>query len=636
MSEGKSLLQYVPFESCVDPTFWHKFAQLKLDVDKLEEKVRPVWGYYSYNYNRMVNVDCTSFNKEFGVHSNFWIAKGYQLNTNTLESFKNLDKVKFLEDYGKIIKEDVKSGEAAANPSTLATFILITFADLKKYHFYYWFGFPASSKPVCHLQSAAEELNKSLSEEQINLLYEKHGELPLDQQGFFGVSIKDSVLSLHSLKEMLDIIRAEDSVHEYHWGFVDPCDDPQRPGWPLRNLLLLVYLQCPNLREETLSVICLRKRGKSIVLRINFEGAEEIVDEKWIGWELNTRAKFGPRFVDLSSNMNPVKLAEESVDLNLRLMKWRLAPDLDLASVKTTSCLLLGSGTLGCSVARALLAWGVETITLVDNGTVSYSNPVRQSLFTFEDCQRETNKAEAAAAALKQIFPGVKSRGVKLTISMPGRGVNDIDSVAELEKLISEHDVVFLLTDTRESRWLPTLLAAKHNKVAITAALGFDTYLVLRHGMAASSQRLGCYFCNDVTAPGNSTQDRTLDQQCTVTRPGVSHIAAALAVELMVSLVQHSERGAAGSDSSSCLGQLPHSIRGFLSTYSQMMPSTPAFSQCTACSTKVVKEYENRGLEFLKDVFMRTEYLEELTGLSELQKATDFSEILEFSDDEEM
>lgn len=63
MSEGKSLLQYVPFESCVDPTFWHKFAQLKLDVDKLEEKVRPVWGYYSYNYNRMVNVDCTSFNK---------------------------------------------------------------------------------------------------------------------------------------------------------------------------------------------------------------------------------------------------------------------------------------------------------------------------------------------------------------------------------------------------------------------------------------------------------------------------------------------------------------------------------------------------------------------------------------------
>lgn len=30
-------------------------------------------------------------------------------------------------------------------------------------------------------------------------------------------------------------------------------------------------------------------------------------EEKWTGWETNERSKFGPKFVDLSSNMNPTK-----------------------------------------------------------------------------------------------------------------------------------------------------------------------------------------------------------------------------------------------------------------------------------------------------------------------------------------
>ena len=37
--------------------------------------------------------------------------------------------------------------------------------------------------------------------------------------------------------------------------------------------------------------------------------------------------------------------------------------------------------------------------------------------------------------------------------------------VAKLEELIDGHDAVFLLMDTRESRWLPTVIGAVKNKV---------------------------------------------------------------------------------------------------------------------------------------------------------------------------
>ncbi|PIO57164.1 ThiF family protein, partial [Teladorsagia circumcincta] len=132
--------------------------------------------------------------------------------------------------------------------------------------------------------------------------------------------------------------------------------------------------------------------------------------------------------------------------------------------------LIFGAGTLGSNIARCLLAWGVKKITFVDNSFVSYSNPVRQSLSEFADAREARGKAETAAAALRRIYPSVEAEAVLLTVPMPGHTVGAseeadvVRNVETIEKLVSTHDVVFLALDSREARWLPTVLASKHGK----------------------------------------------------------------------------------------------------------------------------------------------------------------------------
>lgn len=326
--------------------------------------------------------------------------------------------------------------------------------DVKKFVFYYWFAFPAFSWPSSvglransSSSSFSTPLKDILSEAEVTSLEtvfqestDYHGKMYflicLNQQSDSqGDQEERHRVILHSIQKYKEAL----ATYKRVWiTFADASTSADIPGWPLRNILSMIamkYLELDTKESSSLEVVSLRMKGNCIAEHSRMYQIEIGKDEKKpspslmppvVGWEKNARGKLLPRIVDMSNSLDPAKMAQNAVNLNLKLMRWRLIPSLNLERIAQTKCLLLGAGTLGCNVSRALLGWGVETITLIDNSKVSFSNPVRQSLFNFRDCLNGgTSKAEAAAASLQLIYPNVKSVGHTLSIPMPGHFVGE-------------------------------------------------------------------------------------------------------------------------------------------------------------------------------------------------------------------
>lgn len=575
---------------------------------------------------------------------------------NTREEFKKCDKSRALQDAAKIMWSAIHDGQVLHQPERLTPFVVITFADLKKNVFIYWFGFPVVMPRTPFLRGADGEFFGAEDCERIRRdarqLAGSRKTLPLA----FLIRVRRNAegRSYEGVEPLLQLLKNKSlSPETVVIGVIDPAATAS-PGWPVRNVLIFLQARPDLWPTPSVTVLCLRAGVRSVCLSVGLGRGEPVLRAsdslRAVGWERNSRGKLAPRKVkDIRAGVSAETLARDAAALNLQLMKWRMLPALKLDVLGTTKCLLVGAGTLGCVVARTLLGWGVKDISFVDCGRVSYSNPVRQSLFEFSDCTGDGKpKAEAAAAALKRIYPGVRAVGHNLEIPMPGHPFVEAKALAtlvqRLHELVAGHDVVFLLTDTRESRWLPTVMAAAQGKLILNAALGFDTYLVMRHGVVGQApHRLGCYFCNDVVAPTNSTTNRTLDQQCTVSRPSLANIAGSLAVELMVALVHHPLKALAPADKatplterhpSSPLGLLPHQIRGFLSHYQQMLPAVPAFAQCSACSETIVGLYKADKFTLVQKTLADPTYLERASGLSRLQETVCDVDFPEWSSEE--
>ncbi|XP_006564569.1 ubiquitin-like modifier-activating enzyme atg7 isoform X2 [Apis mellifera] len=677
-------VKFTKLRSTTDCTFWAKFVELKIDKFKLDEKSINLWGSYSLqslnedNFNPLV-LDFTSFNEDLETINNksSVICFGHMINTNTFEAFRQINPEQFIDSMGKDIINSIQDGTILQNPWKLSLFLVLAYSDLKKYRFYYWVAHPTPLKlPEMYYEEIPKSITEEFSEKHVEDLCNNFLHLDCRTKNYFTVLIsKENKMCIVDLATGINVININNEKQsqdytEIYFAFYDPCTS-SNPGWPLRNLLCLLCWYCPtHYFSKIIKFISIRgnKAQKSLVFKLKtkeYKNYKNIRDNLFlshlVGWESNSNDKLGPTIADLSDTMDPTKLSDKAINLNLKLMKWRLVPNLDLEKICNLKCLLLGAGTLGCSVARVLLGWGVNNIIFVDSSHVSHSNTVRQSLYNHQDAIKHKYKAHAAKDALLNIRPSINTEGIVLHIPMPGHVVGQSmlestkQSLKKLEELIEISDVVFLLLDSREARWLPTVLCAAKNKITINAALGFDSYTVQRHGTRNFNNQispdlevknprgmdLGCYFCNDVTQPGNSQTDRTLDQQCTVSRPGLSQIAAGLAVELLVALLQHPEgveaealvgnsRDNINSNDAKLVGLLgcvPHTIRGSLWNYDTQLTITHRFTSCTACSVPVIIEYKNRGLSFVLDACNIPNYLEKLSGLEEILKRPDLDEL---------
>ena len=262
------------------------------------------------------------------------------------------------------IWDAINDGTAYSCPSLLTSFTVISFANLKKYRFSYWFGFPAihSDPSWVPADSSSEESitqgtentashpSNKLSNDETTTLFDAvqtwRYSVDARQHGFFlakrvrhnfnelntrddqgGISEHDEdnrqrtpgtpglnlgftwkIASLSGVEQ--GFFDKTDSADRFVC-FADPSTYPKAPGWMLRNLLVLVRRRW---KFNDIQVLCYRDTqsrrdsAQSIILRL--KTAETDPSQSADGTDLSTM----PKVTGWERNQNG-KLAGRMADL---------------------------------------------------------------------------------------------------------------------------------------------------------------------------------------------------------------------------------------------------------------------------------------------------------------------------------
>lgn len=305
----------------------------------------------------------------------FYRAEGTIKNVNTIEDYRKLDKNAILNQAGRTVCSDglsrigsvsadsilqiwdaIKDGTIYSCPSLLASFVVICYADLKRYKFTYLFGFPAlHSEPAWHPIASAQEtsatdnLGNHLSPAESTALVDSvqtwRYRVDARQFGFFlakrvrkstDSASFDAPQSRGSTPETspytLDYSWVVGSLSQYENGFfegtdiadqfvcfADPSTYPEYPGWMLRNLLILIrkrwglskvqvlcYRDIQPRREDAQSLILNLTLGDSPGdVKMDDSNALEEAMPRVSGWERSDKGKIVSRIANLGEYMDP-------------------------------------------------------------------------------------------------------------------------------------------------------------------------------------------------------------------------------------------------------------------------------------------------------------------------------------------
>ncbi|KAG9102322.1 Autophagy protein 7 [Ceratobasidium sp. UAMH 11750] len=332
-----TVIQFTPLSSLVQPAFWHDLVRLKIDVLKLSSESQAVTASYSAGKTIVdretgqdVALGCQlvlggdGLNPQSSIPTHAVSVKGALKNYNTVEDFKAADKSALFNEMADELWSNMNSETGLTNLSYLNKFLVLTFADLKKYKFFYWFAFPALvAKPAWEIDargwlSAEEQLGRQALESIHTALSSLPGEGASHVAFFIARPAKSSsgevAYETASVGEWESFFKgvADD---KRILGFVDPSASPQSPGWPLRNLLSLVYTRLGV--RGPLNVLAWRdveapssnRAWHSRLGLVSVAGgpSEESTRPAAVGWEKNTQGKLAPRLADLAPMMDPTR-----------------------------------------------------------------------------------------------------------------------------------------------------------------------------------------------------------------------------------------------------------------------------------------------------------------------------------------